>query len=142
MGVIPWGPLGGGWLSGRWRKGAEQMESSRANRVPARYDLSRPDNQRKLDVVEELALLAEDAGMSLIHLALAFVLNHPAITAAIMGPRTTAHFESQVGATEVQLDDDVLDRIDKIVRPGTNVVITDNGYVPPALLDAKLRRRS
>jgi aryl-alcohol dehydrogenase-like predicted oxidoreductase len=142
MGVIPWGPLGGGWLSGRWRKGAEQMESSRANRVPARYDLSRPDNQRKLDVVEELALLAEDAGMSLIHLALAFVLNHPAITAAIMGPRTMAHFESQVGATEVQLDDDVLDRIDKIVRPGTNVVITDNGYVPPALLDAKLRRRS
>jgi aryl-alcohol dehydrogenase-like predicted oxidoreductase len=118
------------------------MESSRANRVPARYDLSRPDNQRKLDVVEELALLAEDAGMSLIHLALAFVLNHPAITAAIMGPRTMAHFESQVGATEVQLDDDVLDRIDKIVRPGTNVVITDNGYVPPALLDAKLRRRS
>jgi aryl-alcohol dehydrogenase-like predicted oxidoreductase len=142
MGVIPWGPLGGGWLSGRWRKGAEQMESSRANRVPARYDLSRPDNQRKLDVVEELALLAEDAGMSLIHLALAFVLNHPAITAAIMGPRTMEHFESQVGATEVQLDDDVLDRIDKIVRPGTNVVITDNGYVPPALLDAKLRRRS
>jgi aryl-alcohol dehydrogenase-like predicted oxidoreductase len=141
MGVIPWGPLGGGWLSGRWRKGAQQMESSRSTRVPARYDLSRPGNQRKLDVVEELTLLAEDAGLSLIHLALAFVLNHPAITAPIIGPRTMEHFESQVGATEVHLDNDVLDRIDKIVRPGTNVVASDNGYVPPALLDSKLRRR-
>ena len=142
MGVIPWGPLGGGWLSGRWRKGAQEMESSRANRIPHRYDLSKPGNQRKLEVVDELAVLAEELGLSLIHLALAFVLNHPAITAAIMGPRTMEHFESQVGATEVHLDADVLDRIDKLVPPGTNIVTSDNGYVPPALLNKSLRRRS
>jgi aryl-alcohol dehydrogenase-like predicted oxidoreductase len=142
MGVIPWGPLGGGWLSGRWRKGAMEMESSRANRVPMRYDLSRPSNQRKLDAVEDLTLLAEDAGLSLIHLALAFVLNHSAITAAILGPRTMEHFESQIGAAEVKLETDVLDRIDKIVLPGTNVNPADAGYSPPAITNPKLRRRS
>jgi aryl-alcohol dehydrogenase-like predicted oxidoreductase len=141
MGVIPWGPLGGGWLSGRWRKGTEQIESSRAGRLPARYDLSRPGNQRKLERVEELTLVAEDAGLSLIHLALGFVLNHPAVTAAIIGPRTMEHFDSQIGAIDVQLDDDVLDRIDKIVRPGTDVLVNDTGYLPPALLDRSLRRR-
>jgi aryl-alcohol dehydrogenase-like predicted oxidoreductase len=142
MGVIPWGPLGGGWLSGRWRKGAQEMESSRANRVPTRYDLSLPDNQRKLDVVEELTLLAQDVGLSLIHLALAFVLNHPAITAAIIGPRTMDHFESQVGATDVRLGPDVLDRIDKVVPPGSNIALGDAGYRPPALIDPRQRRRA
>jgi aryl-alcohol dehydrogenase-like predicted oxidoreductase len=142
MGVIPWGPLGGGWLSGRWRKGAMEMESSRANRIPTRYDLSRPSNQRKLDAVEDLTLLAEDAGLSLIHLALAFVLNHPAITAAILGPRTMEHFDSQIGAADVKLATDVLDRIDKIVLPGTNVNPADAGYSPPAITNPKLRRRA
>ena len=94
MGVIPWGPLGGGWLSGRWRRGSEKMQSSRSERIPGRYDLSRPENQRKLEVVEELAQLAEGAGLSLIHLALAFVLKHPAVTAAIIGPRTLEHLEA------------------------------------------------
>jgi aryl-alcohol dehydrogenase-like predicted oxidoreductase len=142
MGVIPWGPLGGGWLSGRWRKGATQMESSRANRVPYRYDLSRPENQQKLEVLEELALLAEEAGLSLIHLGLAFVLEHPAITAAIIGPRTMEHLESQIGAVDVKLDGDILDRIDKVVKPGTNVTNADAGYVPPSIYDKRLRRRS
>jgi aryl-alcohol dehydrogenase-like predicted oxidoreductase len=142
MGVIPWGPLGGGWLSGRWRKGATEMESSRANRIPGRYDLSRPENQNKLDAVEELALLAEDAGISLIHLGLAFVLSHPAVTAAIIGPRTLEHLESQIGAADVRLDSDVLDRIDKIVPPGTNFTLNDSGYMPPAIINPKLRRRS
>jgi aryl-alcohol dehydrogenase-like predicted oxidoreductase len=141
MGVIPWGPLGGGWLSGRWRKGAQDMESSRANRVPARYDLSIPENQAKLDAVEELSLLAEEVGLSLIHLALAFVVNHPAITAAIIGPRTMEHFESQIGAADVRLEPDVLDRIDKIVPPGHNIARGDAGYRPPELIDPKLRRR-
>lgn len=141
MGVIPWGPLGGGWLSGRWRKDTQQMESSRSNRIPARYDLKRPGNVHKLEIVEELTVLAEEAGLSLIHLALAFVLNHPAVTAAILGPRTMEHFESQIGTTQVKLSAEVLDRIDKIVPPGTNVVFSDNGYVPPSLLDPKLRRR-
>src|SRR3954467_5230340 len=83
MGVIPWAPLASGWLSGRWRKGAEQPGSTRAERLPARYDLSLPGNQKKLDVVDELAQLAEAAGMTLIQLAIAFVLNHPAVTAPI-----------------------------------------------------------
>jgi aryl-alcohol dehydrogenase-like predicted oxidoreductase len=141
MGVICWGPLGGGWLSGRWRKGAPAMESTRANRVPSRYDLSVPDNQRKLDAVEDLTLLAENAGLSLIHLSLAFVLNHPALTSAIIGPRTMEHLESQLGAAEVVLDPDVLDRIDEIVPPGTNISPGDSGFRAPAIADARLRRR-
>src|SRR3954447_20063784 len=76
MGVIPWSPLAGGWLSGKWRKGQEPPSSTRADRLPARYDLSIPANQRKLDVAEELARLAEDAGMTLIELAIAFVIRH------------------------------------------------------------------
>jgi aryl-alcohol dehydrogenase-like predicted oxidoreductase len=141
MGVICWGPLGGGWLSGRWRKGTTEMESSRANRIPGRYDLSRPDNQRKLDVVEQLALLAEELGISLIHLSLAFVLQHPGVTSAILGPRTMEHFTSQIGAADVKLDGEVLDRIDKIVPPGSNVVFSDSGYAAPSLLNKQLRRR-
>ena len=141
MAVIPWGPLNGGWLSGRWRKGTEKIESSRAGRLPARYDLSRPGNQRRLAVVEELALVADDAGISLLHLALAFVLNHPAVTSVIIGPRTMEHFEGQIGAADVALDADLLDRIDKIVRPGVDVNANDTGYTPPALLDASVRRR-
>jgi aryl-alcohol dehydrogenase-like predicted oxidoreductase len=142
MGVICWGPLGGGWLSGRWRKGTENMESSRAGRIPGRYDLSLPDNRRKLDVVEELSVLADSTGVSLIHLSLAFVLNHPAITSAIIGPRTMEHLESQIGAVDVALSADVLDRIDKIVAPGTNVVDSDSGYRPPSIANPRLRRRA
>jgi aryl-alcohol dehydrogenase-like predicted oxidoreductase len=141
MGAISWGPLGGGWLSGRWRKGTTEMESTRVNRVPGRYDLSLPENHNKLEAVESLALLAEEAGLSLIHLALAFVVNHPGITAAIIGPRTMEHFESQIGAAEVRLSADVLDRIDKIVPPGTNFTLDDSGYLPPSLTDPKSRRR-
>ena len=88
MAVIPWSPLAGGWLSGRWRKGQEPPTSTRAQRIPGRYDLSRPENQAKLDAAEALAQLAEEAGLSLIHLAIAFVVNHPGVTSAIIGPRT------------------------------------------------------
>jgi aryl-alcohol dehydrogenase-like predicted oxidoreductase len=101
LGVIPWGPLAGGWLSGRWRKGQEPPTSMRSDRIPQRYDLSLPENQRKLDAAEALAQLAEQAGMSLIHMALAFVIRHPAVTAAIIGPRTMEHLESQLGAADV-----------------------------------------
>jgi aryl-alcohol dehydrogenase-like predicted oxidoreductase len=118
------------------------MATARVQLAPRRYDLSLPDNQHKLEVVEELALLAEEIGISLIHLGLAFVLEHPAITAAILGPRTMEHLESQIGAADVRLDAAVLDRIDGIVRPGTNVLNADAGYVPPALADPRLRRRS
>jgi aryl-alcohol dehydrogenase-like predicted oxidoreductase len=139
--VIPWSPLAGGWLSGRWRAGTTEIESTRAARLPGRYDLSLPGNQRKLDAVEQLAQLAEEAGLPLIHLAIAFVLAHPAISAAIIGPRTMEHLESQLGAGEVTLSQDVLDRIDEIVPPGTNFNWADAGWVPPSVNDPKERRR-
>jgi aryl-alcohol dehydrogenase-like predicted oxidoreductase len=140
MGVIPWAPLASGWLSGRWRKGAEHPGSTRAERLPARYDLSLPDNQRKLDAAEQLAQLADEAGMSLIELALAFVLSHPAVTAPIIGPRTMEHLESQLPAADVVLDAALLDRIDEIVPPGTNLNPTDAGWANPALEPAARRR--
>jgi aryl-alcohol dehydrogenase-like predicted oxidoreductase len=140
MGVIPWSPLAGGWLSGKWRLG-EAPESHRAERIPARYDLSRPENQRKLEAADALAQLAEELGISLVHLALAFVLRHPAVSAAIIGPRTMEQLESQLGAVGVELDDRVLDRIDEIVPPGQNFSRADAGYTPPALERAALRRR-
>jgi aryl-alcohol dehydrogenase-like predicted oxidoreductase len=141
LGVIPWSPLAGGWLTGRYRKGQDSPGSSRQGRFPARYDLSSTDNLRKLDAVEELALLAEDAGISLVHMALAFVSQHPAVTAPIIGPRTMEHLESQLGAVDVTLTSDVMDRIDKIVPPGVTVARHDLGFAPPALADPSLRRR-
>jgi aryl-alcohol dehydrogenase-like predicted oxidoreductase len=142
MGTIVWSPLAGGWLSGKWRLGAEGVTSRRAERIPVRYDLSLPENQAKLEAAEALAVLAEESGISLIHMALAFTLNHPAVTAAIIGPRTAEHLESQIGAADVVLSDDVLDRIDEIVRPGTNFSWADAGYVPPAVASAWRRRRA
>jgi aryl-alcohol dehydrogenase-like predicted oxidoreductase len=142
MGVIPWSPLAGGWLSGRWRKGAERPASTRAERIPARYDLSLPGNQRKLEAADALAVLAEEAGMSLVHMAIAFVINHPAVTAAIIGPRTMEQLESQLGALDVTLDDAILDRIDEIVPPGTNINPADGGWQNPDLEPAARRRRT
>src|SRR5215216_4098906 len=104
MGVISWSPLAGGWLSGRWRKGVEPPTSSRAERLPHRFDLSLPANQRKLEATEALARLAGEAGMTLIELAIAFVIRHPAVTSAIIGPRTMEQLESQLPAAEVHLD--------------------------------------
>jgi aryl-alcohol dehydrogenase-like predicted oxidoreductase len=140
MGVIPWSPLAGGWLTGRYRLGAELPQSRRAERIPSRYDMSLPGNQRKLEAADALAKVADEAGMTLIEMALAFVINHPAITAAIIGPRTMEHLESQVTAADVHLSDDVLDRIDELVPPGTNVNQTDTGWVNPALTPDALRR--
>jgi len=141
MGVIPWSPLAGGWLTGGWRKGKEPPASTRADRLPQRYDLSLPANQRKLEAADALAQLAEEAGMSLIHMAIAFVINHPAVTAAIIGPRTDEQLDSQLGAADVRLDDALLDRIDEIVPPGTNFSYADAGFTPSALTDPALRRR-
>jgi aryl-alcohol dehydrogenase-like predicted oxidoreductase len=141
LAVIPWSPLAGGWLSGRWRKGQSTPESTRAGRIPARYDLSLPANQAKLEAADALAQLADEAGLSLIHLALAFVLGHPGVTAAIIGPRTMEQLESQLGAADVRLSPDVLDRIDEIVPPGQNFSRADAGWTPPAIADPSLRRR-
>ena len=140
MAVIPWSPLAGGWLSGKWRKGQDAPDSSRAQRMPARYDLSDPGNQRKLDAADVLAQVAEEAGLTLIQMALAFVINHPAVTAAIIGPRTMQQLESQLGADEVVLDAAILDRIDEIVPPGTTLAAADTGFQNPDLKPAARRR--
>jgi aryl-alcohol dehydrogenase-like predicted oxidoreductase len=141
MGVIPWSPLAAGWLSGRYRKGRDTPQSTRSNRMPARFDLSSPENQRKLDAADALGTLADEAGMPLVHLAIAFVLQHPAVTAPIIGPRTMEHLDSQLGAADVTLTPDILDRIDEIVPPGVNLNRGDAGYQPPALADPSARRR-
>ncbi len=141
LGVLPWSPLAGGWLSGRFGAGKDNT-SRRAERIPGRYDLSLPGNQRKLEIVTELGLLAEKAGMSLIDLAIAFVLEHPAISSAIIGPRTMEQLESQLGSADVHLDSDLLDAIDELVPPGTNLNAGDAGYQPPSITTASLRRRS
>jgi aryl-alcohol dehydrogenase-like predicted oxidoreductase len=141
MGILSYSPLGGGWLSGRWRKGAAGTPTSAA-RPGARFDMASPANQRKLDVVEELAQLADQAGLTLIELAIAFVINHPAVTAAIIGPRTMEQLESQLPATEVTLTADILDRIDQLVAPGATINPDDNSYGEAELTPAARRRTS
>jgi aryl-alcohol dehydrogenase-like predicted oxidoreductase len=141
MGVIGWSPLAGGWLSGRYRKDGSLPASTRADRLPARYDLSLPANQRKLDAVDQLTQLADQAGLTLIEMAIAFALRHPAVTSAIIGPRTVDHLESQLPAADVALDDALLDRIDQIVPPGTNINHADGGWANPALEPAAQRRK-
>jgi len=105
-----------------------------------RFDMSLPENQRKLDAAEQLAELADEAGITLIEMAIAFVLRHPAITAAIIGPRTMEHLESQLAAADVVLTTDVLDRIDEIVPPGVSLNPADNGWVSPSLQPSARRR--
>jgi aryl-alcohol dehydrogenase-like predicted oxidoreductase len=141
MGVIPRSPLAGGWLSGKYRRGAESPSGGRAARIPQRYDPSIPENQRKLDLVDDLLKLAAEAGISLVHMAVAFVLEHPAVTAAIIGPRTMDQLNGLLGAADVTIDASVLDRIDELVPPGTNLNEADAGWTPPALTDPSLRRR-
>jgi len=140
MGVIPWSPLAGGWLTGRYRLDANLPQSRRAERIPGRYDMSIPGNQRKLEAADALAKLAEEAGITMIQMALAFVIRHPAVTAAIIGPRTMEHLESQLPAADVELPDEVLDRIDQIVAPGVNVNPADSGWQNPDLEPAARRR--
>jgi aryl-alcohol dehydrogenase-like predicted oxidoreductase len=142
MGVIPWSPLGGGWLSGKWRLGVEDLTSRRASRIPDRYDMAKPENKAKLEAADALAQLAEKHDLTLIHMAIAFVLNHPAVTSAIIGPRTADHLDSQLGAADVVLSDDLLDAVDAIVPPGTNFSFGDAGYEPPAITQPWRRRRA
>jgi aryl-alcohol dehydrogenase-like predicted oxidoreductase len=140
-GVLSYSPLAGGWLSGRYRRDEQTGPISPARqRLANRFDLSLPENQRKLDAAEALAQLADQAGISLIELAIAFVLRHPAITSAIIGPRTMDHLESQLPAAEVRLSDDALNAIDRIVAPGVTLNPADDGWVSPAL-DPAARRR-
>jgi aryl-alcohol dehydrogenase-like predicted oxidoreductase len=142
MGVIVWSPLNGGWLTGRYRKGTPvAKDAGRPRRIPERFDPERPEVATKLDAVEALLPVAAGAGVSLTHLAVAFVLTHPAVTSAIIGPRTMEQLQGVLGATEVALDDEVLDRIDAVVAPGRDIDPSDTGWTPPWLADAWRRRR-
>jgi aryl-alcohol dehydrogenase-like predicted oxidoreductase len=140
MGVLSWSPLAGGWLSGAFGSGKDNT-SRRSAMLPHHYDMSLPGNKQKLDAVNALHELADGAGLSLLELALGFVLEHPAITSPIIGPRTMEHLESQLPALELRLSVDVLDRIDEIVPPGIDLNVTDVGWVPAAIEQPALRRR-
>lgn len=140
MGVLPWSPLAGGWLSGRFGVGQDNT-SRRAARIPGRYDLSLPANQVKLEAVTKLAALAAENSLTLIDMAIAFVLEHPAVSSAIIGPRTMDQLESQLGSSDVRLSREIMDAIDAIVPPGTNVNNEDAGWTPPSLTTPRRRRR-
>ncbi|MCX4093965.1 aldo/keto reductase [Nocardia sp. alder85J] len=140
MGVLVWSPLASGWLSGAVRAGRE-IGTNRAAFMPQRFDLGVAANRAKLDAVERLAKVAEGAGLTMIQLALGFVTAHPGVTGAIIGPRTSAHLQSQLAAADTVLSPDVLDAIDEIVAPGVDLAPEEKHDAPPALLDAGLRRR-
>src|SRR3954467_5942726 len=139
MGILTYSPLSGGWLSGSWSADSSPTSPAR-QRLAARFDMSLPENQRKLEAVEQLAGVAGDAGLSMIELAIAFVVNHPAVTSAIIGPRTMEQLESQLLAAEVTLDAATLERIDQIVAPGVDLNPADTSYGEQVLQPA-LRRR-
>jgi aryl-alcohol dehydrogenase-like predicted oxidoreductase len=141
LGVIPWSPLNGGMLTGRYRPGEPPPTTGRAARMPQRFDPERPGVREKLELIPALEQVAADAGMPLTHLALGFTLAHPAVTSAIVGPRTMDQIEGLIGAADVRLDDETLDRIDSLVPPGTNVNAADAGWMPPSLAQAWRRRR-
>ncbi|WP_435233778.1 aldo/keto reductase [Micromonospora aurantiaca (nom. illeg.)] len=140
LGVLVWSPLASGWLSGAIRAGRE-ITTHRSTFMPHRFDPTVPANQVRLDAVERLADVADEAGLTLIHLALGFVTAHPAVTSAIIGPRTPEHLHSQLAAAGTVLDADVLDAIDAIVAPGVDLAPQEKHDTPPALLDPALRRR-
>lgn len=140
MGVIVWSPLAGGWLSGKYRKGQPIPETGRALRIPDRFDMALPENQRKLEAVEQIVPLAEAEGISLVELAVAWTLVHPAVTSAIIGPRTLEQLQGQIKASEVKLSKETLDKIDEIVPPGTTINPADNGYEPIWLQPWERRR--
>jgi aryl-alcohol dehydrogenase-like predicted oxidoreductase len=139
MGVLTYSPLSGGWLSGNWTADSSPTSPAR-QRLAARFDMALPENQRKLEAVEQLARVADDAGLSLIELAIAFVVNHPGVTSAIIGPRTMEQLDSQLPAADADLDAATLDRIDEIIRPGVNLNPADTSY-GEQVLEPTLRRR-
>jgi aryl-alcohol dehydrogenase-like predicted oxidoreductase len=139
MGVIVWGPLGGGWLTGAIRRG-RPMPDTGGPRDPRKFDPDRPENQRKLDAVEALVALADEAGLPLTHMALAWVLEHPDITSAIVGPADVAELADLLPAAALRLDPALLDAIDAVVEPGVNLNHHDPTYVAPGLAPAARRR--
>jgi aryl-alcohol dehydrogenase-like predicted oxidoreductase len=135
MGVVVWGPLAQGMLTGRVRKGQQ------TDVIRARYFGELFGNEGRLDVVEQLVSLADEAGLPMTHLAMAFVTSHPGVTSALLGARTMEQLDDLLAGVDVTLSDDILDRIDEIVPPGTDVGTLGQAYVVPALRNPRLRRR-
>jgi aryl-alcohol dehydrogenase-like predicted oxidoreductase len=140
LGVLAWSPLASGWLSGAVREG-QPVTTHRSAVIPRRFDTTIPANQARMDAVEQLAKVADEAGLTMIALALGFVTAHPAVTSAITGPRTLDHLHSQLAAADTVLSADLLDAIDAVVAPGTDLAPDEKHDTPPALLDPALRRR-
>jgi aryl-alcohol dehydrogenase-like predicted oxidoreductase len=140
MGVLAWSPLASGWLSGAIRAGQE-IRTSRSGVMQQMFDVSLPANRARLDAVERLVKVADEAGLTLIQLALGFVTAHAGVTSALIGPRTLDHLRSQLAAADTVLSDDILDAIDDIVAPGTDLAAHEKNDAPPALLNPSLRRR-
>ena len=138
LGVITWSPLSGGWLTGKYRRGAAAPSGSRADTNPDHFDVG---NDAKFDAVERRTKIADDAGLSLTHLALAWNVEHPAVTAALIGPRTEEQLDELLGAIDVRLEPDVLEAIDAVVAPGTDLNPADAGWTPPGLDPNQRRRR-
>jgi aryl-alcohol dehydrogenase-like predicted oxidoreductase len=136
MGVLVWSPLSKGMLTGRYRKGQALPDSIRVKYFPKQMS-----DARSLDAIEQLVPLAEESGLSLTHMAMAFVMAHPGVTSAILGPRTMQQFDDLLAGAEGRLSDDLLDRIDQIVPPGTDIGLNEADYKPPAIVKADLRRR-
>jgi aryl-alcohol dehydrogenase (NADP+) len=134
MGILAWGPLGQGMLTGRVRRGQDN-DVTRAKLFTVFGD------ERRLDAVERLIPLAEEAGLPMPHLAMAFAISHPGVTSALLGVRTMEQLDDLLAGVDVVLSDDVLDRIDEIVPPGTDIGTLDQAYVPPAIQETDLRRR-
>lgn len=138
MGVLTWSPLAWGLLTGKYRSG----QNTPVSPGRAQWGPRHMSDQDKAAVVEQLAPVAEDAGISLTHLAMGFIMAHPAVTSAIIGPRTLDQLDDLLASADISLNDDTLDRIDEIVPPGTDVGVSEVGYVPQALSDTTLRRRA
>jgi aryl-alcohol dehydrogenase-like predicted oxidoreductase len=137
MGVLVWSPLAGGWLTGKYRRGESAPPGSRADTNPDHFDVG---NEAKFAAAERLAAIAAAAGVSLTHLSLAWVVEHPAVTAALIGPRTIEQLHDLLGAADLRLDAATLDAIDEVVAPGRNLNDGDAGWTPPGL-DRHARRR-
>mgnify|MGYP001273261044 CR=1 FL=1 len=141
IGVVAWSPLSQGWLTGKWRRGSDAAGTNRDKLQPHLFDMSRSDNQLKLDLIEQLSAVAQEGGITLMHMALAFVCAHPAVTSAIIGPRTLEQLDGLLAGAEIILSEDILDAIDRIVHPGTTVSSDDQGYVAPEISITRMRRR-
>lgn len=145
MGVMAYSPLAGGWLSGKYRKGREvggPGSATRTRRLPGRFDASNPANTAKLDAADKLGALADEAGLTLVQMAVAFAVRHPAVTSTIIGPRTMDHLDGYLAADGVELSAGILDRIDEIVPPAVTVNVADNMWeYGTTALTATSRRR-